>query len=296
MQLDADVLALFGCAIAAALLAGLVCPLVGGFLHLRRTSFYGIALPQFAAAGVACGYAVLPWWLDHSGAGAAARDEALAGPHAVANYLFAWASVFTFGSLAAFATLHGPRGSESGRLAVGFALATAATILFTHWSPAGENFVTEMLRGEILAVGRHELETLAAVFAVVLALLAVFRRELVLVSYDRETAQVLGLRTRAHELLLLVLTGATVSAGTMIVGPLVLFALLVIPPVAARLWSRSLRAYFVLAAVFGVVSAALGAWTALRFDLPMASAIVVAAGAVLAVCAAVRKLVPGSAA
>ena len=38
------------------LLAGLVCPLVGCFLMLRRTSFYGIALPQFAAAGVACGF------------------------------------------------------------------------------------------------------------------------------------------------------------------------------------------------------------------------------------------------
>jgi ABC-type Mn2+/Zn2+ transport system permease subunit len=295
MNLDWQTLQLFGFAIAAALVAGLVCPLVGGFLHLRRTSFYGIALPQFAAAGVACGFAVLPWWSEHIGLGGLTLDEALSGTHAVANYLFAWASVFTFGSLFAFAALNRRQGSESGRLAVGFALASAATILFTHWSPAGENFVTELLRGEILAVGQHEFETLAVVLGLVLATLFVFQRELVLVSYDREMAQVLGKHVRAHEFLLLVLTGATVSAGTLTVGPLVLFALLVIPPVAARLWSRSLRAYFVLAVVFGVASAALGAWGALSFDLPMASAIVAAAGALLGGAALARKFLPGRA-
>ena len=78
-------------------------------------------------------------------------------------------------------------------------------------------------------------------------------------------------------------------------GLQVLFALLVIPPVAARLWSRSLRAYFVLAVVFGVASAALGAWGALRFDLPMASAIVAAAGALLGGAALARRFVAGRA-
>lgn len=293
MNFDALTLQLFGFAIAAALCAGLVCPLVGGFLHLRRTSFYGIALPQFAAAGVACGFAVLPWWADHVGLGGVTLDEALNGTHAAANYLFVWASVFTFGSLFAFAALQRPHGSESGRLAVAFALATAATILFTHWSPAGENFVNEMLRGEILAVGQHEFETLAVVLALVLGTLLAFQRELVLVSYDREMAQVLGQRVRAHEFLLLLLTGATVSVGTLTVGPLVLFALLVIPPVAARLWSRSLRGYFVLASAFGVASAALGAWGALAFDLPMASAIVAAAGVLLGAAALAHRAVRG---
>ena len=52
---------LFGMSFLAALLAGLACPLVGSFLFLRRTGFYGVALPQFAATGVAAGFAAAPW-------------------------------------------------------------------------------------------------------------------------------------------------------------------------------------------------------------------------------------------
>ena len=46
----ADVWYLFHWAILSSLLAGVVCPLVGTFLLVRRTGFYGVALPQFAAA------------------------------------------------------------------------------------------------------------------------------------------------------------------------------------------------------------------------------------------------------
>ena len=58
----AERLDLFRYAILAALLAGAVCPLVGAFLYVRRTSFYGVTLPQFAAAGIVLGFVALPWW------------------------------------------------------------------------------------------------------------------------------------------------------------------------------------------------------------------------------------------
>ena len=51
-----DRLDLFRWAILAALTAGMVCPLIGALLLVRRTSFYGITLPQFATAGVVFGF------------------------------------------------------------------------------------------------------------------------------------------------------------------------------------------------------------------------------------------------
>ena len=44
-------------------------------------------------------------------------------------------------------------------------------------------------------------------------------------------------------LLLLLLTGLTVSASALIIGPVTLFGLLVLPPLAARSLARSMIAF-----------------------------------------------------
>jgi hypothetical protein len=75
-------------------------PLLGSFLYLRKTSFYGITLPQFAAAGVVFGFVLLRWWIAR-GLGGMTLDDALSDSHAAMNYHFIWASVFTFGGLLA---------------------------------------------------------------------------------------------------------------------------------------------------------------------------------------------------
>src|SRR5688572_8502554 len=90
---------LFRWAILAALLAGAVCPLLGAFLHVRRTSFYGIALPQMATAGVVFGFVAMPWWIDHVGIGGLDLATATSDSHAAMNYHLTWAAVFTFGGL-----------------------------------------------------------------------------------------------------------------------------------------------------------------------------------------------------
>ena len=290
MELElAEILDLFGFAIAAALLAGIVLPAVGCLLYVRRTTFHGIVLPQFAAAGVACGFALLPWWVEHVGLGGLDAETALADTHAAANYHLAWASLFTFGGLFLLASFARSKGSEGARLAAGFAIAGALAILFTHWSPAGENFVNEMLRGEILAVGQHDFETLAVVLLLVLLALVLFHRDFVLVSFDREMALVLGKRVRAFELAFLVLLGAAVSVGAMTVGPVLLFGMLVLPPVAARRLARSMVGFFVLAGGIGALSAAVGVVASLAWNLPMAPSIVAAAGLLVGLVTILRR-------
>jgi len=283
-----EIIELFGWACAAALLAGVVCPLVGALLYVRRSSFHGIALPQFAAAGVACGFCVLPWWIEHVGLGALDLDAALADTHLATNYHLGWAAVFTFGGLALLSLTGARAGSEVARLAAGFALAGALTVLFTHASPVGEHFVGQLMRGEILAIGQHEFETLCAVLAAVALVLYRYRREFVLISFDRELAQVLGRRTRALELLFLAVTGATVSVGTMTLGPIVLFGLLVLPPIAARATARSMAGFLLWSSVHGTLAAGLGVWAALRFNLPMAPPIVLAAAVQLGAAQGLR--------
>lgn len=266
---------LFRFQLMAALVAGLLCPLVGCWLLVRRTSFYGITLPQFATAGVVFGFVLLPWWIETIGLGGLTIDVALSDSHAAMNYHLAWASIFTFGGLFALVWL-GRRGvgSEIGRVAASFAIANAATLLFGRLAPAGRSFVDELLSGEILGVGVHQLEVLAGFYGAVLVLLVLFRNDFLLVSFDRDLAQVLGKRVTAFELLLITITGITVSVGTMIFGPTLLFGLLVVPPLAARQWAGSMNSFQVLAACLGVVSVVGGTVASFELDLPLGAAIV----------------------
>ncbi len=270
-------LELFRYPILAALAAGLVCPLVGVLLWLRRTSFYGITLPQFSAAGVVLGYVALPWWIATIGLGGLSLEEALEDPHAVMNYLLVCAALACMAGLGALVWLgRGGRGSEIGRVAAAFAIANAATYVFGRVSPVGQSHVEELLHGEVLGVGFHEFETIAAVLLVVLGLFLLFRRELVLVSFDREFALVLGKPALRLELLLHLLSTLTVAVGTIIVGPTMLFGLLVVPPLAARPFARSMGQFFSLAAGAGLATVALGVVLSFEADLPFGASIVAA--------------------
>jgi len=267
---------LFHFPIFAALIAGLVCPLIGTMLFLRRTSFYGIALPQFAAAGIVCGFAAIPWWFEHIGFGGLTPEEALADAHAAINYHFLWAAAFTLSGLYSLAWLGRRGGSEIGRVAAAFALANACTYLFGRLSPVGLSFVTELFQSEILSVGRHEIEVLAGAYGLAFVLTCAFHRDFVLMSFDRDYAIVLGKRVFGLELLLNSLIGITVAVGTIIVGPTLLFGLLIVPTLVARRWAKSMSALLVLAPVVGLVSTLLGILISFELDLPLGASIVAA--------------------
>jgi zinc transport system permease protein len=274
-------LILFRYALLAALLAGAICPWVGSFLLLRRTSFYGITLPLFATVGVVFGFALLPWWVTHIGLGDLSIESALSDSHSAMNYHFGWAATFTFGGLAALVLLGKRGGAEVGRVAAAFAIANAGTILLGRLSPLGKGFVDELLQGEILGVGLHEFETLAIVLSTVGLLLYLFHRDLLLVSYDRESALVLGKSVVRFEALLHCITGLTVAVGTIFLGPTLLFGLLVLPPLAARRWARSMRSLVLLSCLAGTLSVVLGTVAAFEWDLPLGAAIVGAAALLL---------------
>jgi ABC-type Mn2+/Zn2+ transport system permease subunit len=266
-------LSLFRWALLAALLAGAVYPVLGTFLHVRRTSFYGIALPQFATAGMVAGFAALPWWIEHIGLGGLDLAAATSDSHAAMNYHLAWASLSTFGGLLLLLWLGRRGGSEVGRVAAAFAIASAAVVLFGRISPVGKGFVDELLGGELLGVGVHEFETLAVVLGLGALAFALFGRDFLVVSYDRETALVLGKRVLLLEGLLTAVTGLLVSVGAMILGPIPLFGLLVLPPIAARAWAGSMAGYLRLSVAFGLIAVLLGVLASFEFDLPMGAAI-----------------------
>lgn len=261
-----ELLLLFIYAIGSALVVGFVAPLYGVVLLVRGTSFQGIALPQAAACGVAFGFAAKPLF---------GSEEAHAALHQPSLGLqLVSALVFTFLGVAIIGRRPKPGANANARVAGVFAASSALTVLFAHASPEGEIFVHDLLHGEILALGPLQFVLLFLSFAFLFVLFLVKRRPFALLSFDREAASVQGLPVRALEGSIALATGLLIAMGTMTVGPMILFGLLVLPPLSARPFARSMESFYWISTLFGTLAAAGGIALSFRLDEPFGPSIV----------------------
>jgi ABC-type Mn2+/Zn2+ transport system permease subunit len=266
-------------------LVGFACPLVGVFLVMRRLVFMGVALPQISSTGVAVALS-LPLWL-----GFRLADHGSHSAHALA---FAGSIIFSLTSILALAFMERKgRGQPEGRLGAAYVVAAALGILLLSKNPYGEIGWLDMLKGEVIAISGFDLALTAATFMLVLLTLGLFHKELLLVSFDREMASILGKNVVFWDVLLYLLIGLTVSMAVLSVGPLIAFGFLLIPALTAHLHARTMRQFTALASLVGGMAAFLGFWTAYRWDLPVGPTDVVLLGVLYAVAWVAAKLLPG---
>jgi manganese/zinc/iron transport system permease protein len=105
-----------------------------------------------------------------------------------------------------------------------------------------------------------------AVAGLVVAIVLALRKEFGLLCFDRDFAVGIGRPVHRLDGVLLVLVALVTVAGLPSVGVVLVVALLVIPPAAARCWSASLGSMLAVAAAIGAVSAIIG--TGLSAVLP----------------------------
>ncbi len=267
-----DILDLFGVSIAASLIAAPVLALCGSLLHLRREAFLGVAAPQFASAGVALALWMLPLFPG-------VQEFFLEHGHPPMFYLLPFAA----GSAVAALLLYGLRSSRAGAggqaLAGSFALAGALSMIFLSHAPSGANFAETMLRGEVLLLDVHDFTALSAVSVLAVVFLIRWRRALIVDAVDPEQALALRLPSNAMRKALPVVLGIVVGCGVMTLGPILVFSLLFLPPLAAHGFARGLRGSL-LASLLISISVAAAAWPlAIGFDLPYGPAAGLLAGA-----------------
>ena len=270
--------------IYTSVLVGLVCPLVGVFLVMRRLVFMGVALPQISSTGVAVALS-LPLWLGFN----------LSEHSSHSAHMLAFIGSITFSLTAilvlAFLERRG-RGQPEGRLGTVYVVAAALSILLLSKNPYGEIGWLDMLKGEVITISNFDLGLTAATLTLVIAVLGLFHKELFLVSFDREMAIILRKNVIFWDVLLYLLIGLTVSMAVLSVGPLIAFGFLLIPALTAHMVARNMRQFIVLASLIGGVAAFLGFCIAYKFDLPVGPTDVVLLGALYAVIWIIARIVP----
>ena len=270
--------------IYTSVLVGLVCPLVGVFLVMRRLVFMGGALPQISSTGVAVALS-LPLWLGFN----------LSEHSSHSAHMLAFIGSITFSLVAimalAFLERRG-RGQPEGRLGTVYVVAAALSILLLSKNPYGEIGWLDMLKGEVITISNFDLGLTAAMLTLVIAVLGLFHKELFLVSFDREMAIILRKNVILWDVLLYLLIGLTVSMAVLSVGPLIAFGFLLIPALSAHMVARNMRQFTVLAPLIGGVAAFFGFCIAYKLDLPVGPTDVVLLGVLYTITWIVVRIIP----
>jgi len=86
------------------------------------------------------------------------------------------------------------------------------------------------------------------------------------VVFNQDFAQSIGINTRWTEAIISFITILSISVGIKAVGIVMMSALLIIPPTAARFWTDSLSKMLVVSGIFGAVSGWLGAFVSYSYS------------------------------
>ena len=262
---------LFREALYGALVIALACSMLGVYVVLRRIVFVGAALAQMSSAGIA-----LALFLGGFSA------TAVLGAHPVMlSLVVTLIGALFFGS--------GGKASVAPDATIGttYAIAAAAGILLIAKATVGEAHDI-FLQGNILGMTRGDTLVLVGVTVPVLLVHAVFYKEFLFVSFDRETARTLGFNTTFWNLLLYFTLGLVIAFAMQFAGVMLVFSFLVLPAVTGLLIAQSMRGTFAWAIGSALVAALVGFSLSVPFDLPTGPAIIAVSGVIVLLAWLVR--------
>ena len=242
----------------------------------RGVIFVDLSLAQIAALGGTVGY--------------------LAGfeMHSTGAYAFSLAFTLLGAAIFAFTKTHRKtRIPQEAIIGIAYAVSAALAVLVMSKATRETEHLKEMLVGNILSVSWPELAKTAALYALVGVFHFVFRERFLLISRDEAEAVRRGWNVRFWDFLFYASFGFVVTSSVAIAGVLLVFSFLIVPSVAAMLFSDRLGVRLAIGWTMGVVVSAVGVWLSFKLDLPTGAAIVATFGAALLILAAVRRFVPG---
>jgi zinc/manganese transport system permease protein len=265
--------------LAAPFVASLIIAGIHAYLGVhvveRGVIFVDLSLAQIAALGSAIAL-LLP--ID-------------ADPHGALVY---WISVgSTLVGAAIFSTIRGRRARipQEAIIGIAYAVASAGTILAMSKATAESEHLKDMLVGNILAVSWPEVGVTAALYAVIGIFHFVFRKKFLEISMNHDRAETNVRSIRLWDFLFYASFGFVVTRSVSIAGVLLVFCYLIVPSVAAILYSEHIGRRLAIGWTMGTVVSALGIYLSVKLDLPTGATMVCTFGLVLILMALVRPLI-----
>ena len=225
-------------------LIGVIAPILGVYLMLRRQVLMADTLSHVSLAGVALGSVMN------------------------LNPVICGFAIAMIGALLVEQLRRSYRTYSEVPVAIimtsGLALAVVLMSLKTNLSKTFSSY----LFGSIVAVSDMQLWMMAGVCVIGLLFFIILRRPLYSFTFDEETASIGGVQVKGLSFAFAILTGMTVASAMPIVGVLLVSALIVLPAALALRVSRSFTAAMIVAVITGVIGIFSGLTTSYHLNTP----------------------------
>jgi manganese/zinc/iron transport system permease protein len=228
---------------------GLAAGVVGVVIFLRKESLLGESLSHAAFPGAILGAFV---------GGLLGSDEDLSSLIILAGAAFtAYLSIFFIRWLVTRLRIHSDA-ALCFTLAATFGIGVTLASHMQFSDPALYRNMLALLYGQAATMTDFHVYLYGALAAVVILLAALFRKEIQITSFDRTYASSLMLPVKIIEAVFFALAVLAVIIGIRSVGVVLMSAMLIAPPAAARQFSNRFTTLLFLSGIFGILSGYLG--------------------------------------
>ncbi|GAB7023461.1 metal ABC transporter permease [Salidesulfovibrio brasiliensis] len=237
-------------ALAAGLLASILCGVIGSLVVVNRLVFLagGVAHAAYGGVGLAVilGLPILP----------------------VTSCFAVFAAM-----IMAMVTLK-VRERADTVIGVIWAAGMAFGVVLLDLAPGYNVDLMSYLFGSIMAVATGDLWLMGILSAAVPLVVLVFYRGLSAMSFDEDFARARGVPVNALYYLLIGMVALCVVTLIRVAGLILVIAMLTIPPFIAERRARSLGRMMIASTLLGAMFCLAGLWLAFRFDLTSGAAII----------------------
>lgn len=240
-------------ALQAGIIVGLICPLIGVFLVLRRYSLMADTLAHVALAGVAIGLITK------------------------INPIITALATSVVSSIVIERLRESKRVYGESALAIFLSGSLALAIVLLSFARGFNVDLFSFLFGSITTVTEGDIGIISVLGVAVIVLIGAFYKELVYISFDEETARVSGVPARFINTVLIILTATTIAISMRIVGILLISALIVIPVVTALQFKKGFLKTIIYAEIISLFSVIAGIFASYYLNLAAGGSIVLIA-------------------
>ena len=238
-------------AVAASLLASIVCGIIGVIIVEKKIVMMSGGIAHTAYGGVGLGYLC--------------GFEPMLGA-----VLFAVTAALGIGFVRRQGSVH-----TDIIIALFWSFGMALGIAFIGFMPGYPPDMNSFLFGNILSVTKAELNLMLLMSCVVVFIIVIFFNYWKAYLFDDQFATIIGIKTALLEYLLLILVALTVIVLIRLAGIILLLALLTAPAATAALLVKKLKARMILAGMLGVFFCLTGLWISYEANIASGATIII---------------------
>jgi zinc transport system permease protein len=255
------------------IIIGIIAPLIGVFVVVRRLSLIADALSHVTLAGIAASLLVEKKFL----------------PGGTLNPIYMGMFFSVTGSLLIEKLRSVYKHYEELAIPIIMSGGVGLSVLFISLADGFNTDLFSYLFGSVSAVTRLDLWTILLISIFVITIVTMLYKEFFIISFDEEHAKASGLPVKGLHLLFMIMVALVIASSMRIVGVLLVSSLMTLPVAAAIRVANGFKQTIVYSIIFGETSVLGGLIISYYLDLAPGGTIVIISIIILMVTIFVKK-------